>query len=100
MTGNKFAALAAAGMAQDATKEQQEAPEVRPAEQVRMLGGRVPDSIFREFQMAKFDAEGQTGLRRITTEEAVEAFVRLLRDEETKAKWVATVAQVRQGRRR
>ena len=103
---NKFAALAQQGL--DETKHEQKfeghqanpVPASTAGEPVRMLGGRVPDSIFREFQYAKLEAEDVTKVRRVTTEEAVEAMVRLLRDPEVKAKWMDEVAEIRQRRGR
>ena len=108
MTKNKFAGLIQSGLKvepeQSAPVSQSPAP-VSPspvppaAEPVRMLGGRVPDSIFREFQYAKLEAESALGIRRVTTEEAVEAFVRMLRDEDVKARWQEEVGRVRREKR-
>ena len=39
----------------------------------RLLSGHVPDSVFREFGHARLDAEAALRLRRVTTEEAIEA---------------------------
>ncbi|WP_104992696.1 hypothetical protein [Deinococcus sp. NW-56] len=105
---NKFADLVAA-------TQQPQAPEPAPAsrtpapapapvdapvpEEMRMLGGRVPDSIFREFQRQKMDAETHLRVRRVTTEDALEALVRMLRDPETQAQWHQMLGEVRRGRR-
>lgn len=109
MTKNKFAGLIQSGLKvepeQSAPGINQSPAPVSPspvpsaAEPVRMLGGRVPDSIFREFQYAKLEAESALGIRRVTTEEAVEAFVRMLRDEDVKARWREEVSRVRREKR-
>lgn len=102
MTANKFSALAVQGL-DDARKE--ETPErgrgeaqTAPNGPLRMLGGRVPDSLFKEFQYAKMDAESATGIRRVTTEDAVAAFVRMLRDPEVLERWHEELKEVRGGR--
>ncbi|MFC3863148.1 hypothetical protein ACFOPQ_20510, partial [Deinococcus antarcticus] len=64
----------------------------------RMLGGRVPDSLFKEFQYAKMAAETATGIRRVTTEDAVAAFVRMLRDPQMVERWHAELLEVRKNR--
>ena len=64
-----------------------------------MLGGRVPDRIFREFQRQKMAAEETMGVRKITTEEGLEALVRMLRDPELLTSWIETLRVVRQERR-
>jgi hypothetical protein len=68
-------------------------------EAVRMLGGRVPDPIFREFTFAKLSAESDLHVRKITTEEGLEAMVRALRDSEVREKWLAELQEVRKERR-
>ena len=102
MTENKFAALAVQRF-EDARKG--DTPErgrgeaqAAPSGPLRMLGGRVPDSMFKEFQYAKMAAETATGLRRVTTEDAVAAFVRLLRDPEVLERWHEELKDVRNGR--
>ena len=99
---NKFAALAAQSL-DDSRKET--VPERRKAEEVaapagpsRMLGGRVPDSLFKEFQYAKMAAETATGIRRVTTEDAVAAFVRMLRDPQMVERWHEELLEVRKHR--
>jgi hypothetical protein len=67
-------------------------------ETMRMLGGRVPDRIFREFQYEKLQAESATPLGRVTTEKAVEAFVQLPRDDELRARWQQALQAVRHER--
>ena len=103
MTGNRFAALAAQGL-DDARKEElsergrEEEAQAAPSGPLRMLGGRVPDSLFKEFQYAKMAAESATGIRRVTTEDAVAAFVRMLRDPEVLERWHEELKDVRGGR--
>lgn len=53
----------------------------------RMLGGRVPDSVFRRFSRLKEDAELELGVRKITNEQGLEAMVRALEDPEVRAAW-------------
>lgn len=96
---NKFADLAKSNL----EREQEPTPEPTPTPvmdrgNTRMLGGRVPDPIFSEFAQAKLDAERATKLRRVTTEEGVEAFVRLLRDPRIRALWEAELREVRKER--
>lgn len=62
---------------------------------LRMLGGRVPNHLFQEFTLAKLTAEQEMGIRKITTEDAVEAFVTMLRDDEVLKRWRDTVRQVK-----
>ncbi|MGY2897303.1 hypothetical protein [Deinococcus sp. UYEF24] len=66
---------------------------------VRMLGGRVPDPIFREFTYLKLSAEPELQVKRVTTEEALEAIVRALRDPEVRARWLEELRDVRRERR-
>lgn len=61
----------------------------------RTLGGRVPDALFREFTRRKADAEEALGVRKVTTEQGLEALVRLLRQEDLRAAWLAEVQAVR-----
>lgn len=113
---NRFAGLANLGLEQGAQEPPVEAPAPVPAappvpapaaaeaspapvERLRMLGGRVPDSVFLEFGHAKLDAESTLRLHRVTTEEAVEAFVRLLRDPDCLEKWHAELRRVHAERR-
>lgn len=111
MTKNKFAGLVAATQAQAQTPEPEPtsapvsmtAPAARASaaqgEATRMFGGRVPESIFREFQVQKMQAEGTLGVRRVTTEEGLEAFVRMLRRPDLLEAWHQTLSEVRQDRR-
>ncbi|RJF74620.1 hypothetical protein D3875_03505 [Deinococcus cavernae] len=101
---NKFAALAAQGL-NDSRQEKEETPQQRRGEELaapggpsRMLGGRVPDSLFKEFQYAKMAAETATGIRRVTTEDAVAAFVRMLRDPQVVENWHQELLEVRKNR--
>ncbi len=102
---NKFAGLTArkATPAEAEPKEMSVAPEIpAPSAQqqvVRMLGGRVPDPIFREFTYLKLGAEPDLQVKRITTEEALEAMVRALRDPEVRARWLDELRIVRRARR-
>ena len=66
---------------------------------IRMLGGRVPDPIFREFTYLKMGAEPDLQVKRITTEEALEAMVRALRDPEVRTRWLQELREVRRERR-
>lgn len=66
---------------------------------VRMLGGRVPDPIFREFTYLKLSAEPELQVKRVTTEEALEAMVRALRDPEVRSRWLDELRDVRRERR-
>lgn len=103
---NKFAGLVAATQSQPVAVPEPEPiserqiqtppPPVTVTLTERMLGGRVPDAVFREFQKQKMAAEESLGVRRVTTEEALEAFVRLLRRPEGYRQWVAAVAEVQQ----
>jgi hypothetical protein len=109
---NKFAGLVAATQSQPqpvAAPEPEPVPELqiqkpRPTAPAaapsslpdRMLGGRVPDSIFREFQKQKMAAEESLGVRRVTTEEALEAFVRMIRTPDGYRQWLGAVAEVQQ----
>ncbi|KQR33146.1 hypothetical protein [Deinococcus sp. Leaf326] len=69
-------------------------------ELTRMLAGRVPDSIFDEFQDQKRGVGRAMGVRRsITNEEGLEAFVRMLRQPAMMQAWQMQLAQVRQERR-
>ncbi|WP_407543636.1 hypothetical protein Q0M94_27465 (plasmid) [Deinococcus radiomollis] len=65
----------------------------------RMLGGRVPDPIFREFTYLKLSAEPELQVKRVTTEEALEAMVRALRDPEVRSRWLDELRDVRRERR-
>jgi hypothetical protein len=97
---NKFSGLTAR-KSLDPEPEVKEAP-VAPAAQpqvVRMLGGRVPDPIFREFTYLKLSAEPELQVKRVTTEEALEAMVRALRDPEVRARWLEELRDVRRERR-
>lgn len=70
------------------------------AEPTRMLAGRLPNSMFQELQRRKLDAEATLGLRsRVTTEEALEALLRLLRTPELETAWQAQLMEVRKDRR-
>lgn len=62
---------------------------------VRMLGGRVPDSIFREFNGRKEGAELALGVRKVTNEQSIEALVRALRDPAVLEAWHREVRAVR-----
>lgn len=62
---------------------------------VRMLGGRVPDSIFREFNGRKEEAELALGVRKVTNEQGIEALVRALRDPAVLEAWHREVRAVR-----
>lgn len=110
MTGNKFAALAGQlQQPQEGGEEKPTPPDPQPAppkpaeappapaEDVRMLGARVPDSIFREFSRQKSQAEEDLRVRKVTTEVGLEALVRALRRPEVWAAWLEEVQQVRQG---
>lgn len=68
----------------------------QPAEDIRMLGARVPDSIFREFQRDKSRAEEEAGVRKITTEQGLEALVRALRQPAVWAVWQDELSKMRQ----
>ncbi|WP_161884197.1 hypothetical protein [Deinococcus alpinitundrae] len=96
---NRFAALTEGGGAEEPAELRQERTNHPPAETVRMLGGRVPDSIFREFNRQKVVAEEELGVRKITTEEGLEALVRLLRNAEFRGQWLQTLQEIRKGRR-
>lgn len=105
---NKFAGLVSATAqpqpSAPAPAVQTPAPAAAPMaapvpEEMRMLGGRVPDSIFREFQRQKTDAETHLRVRRVTTEDALEALVRMLREPEFQAQWHQVLSEVRQSRR-
>ncbi|MBZ9753204.1 hypothetical protein K7W42_20415 [Deinococcus sp. HMF7604] len=97
MTRSKFDALAQ-GAALDVKEEVPQqvlpAPE-RPvdippppvAEDLRTLGARVPDGIFREFSRRKSEAEDELGLRKVTTEAGLEALVRALRHPAVRQAW-------------
>lgn len=66
------------------------------AEYPRMLGGRVPSSVFSEFQGYKDELQTQHRLRRkVTADQGIEALVRLLRDPEVRAAWQREVLAVR-----
>lgn len=65
-------------------------------EPVRMLGGRVPDSVFRQFSRLKETAELQLGVRKVTNEQGLEAMVRALEtDPEARAAWFRALQAVR-----
>jgi hypothetical protein len=94
---NKFAGLVAATQSQPQPVAAPTAPAAAPSSLPdRMLGGRVPDSIFREFQKQKMAAEESLGVRRVTTEEALEAFVRMIRTPDGYRQWLGAVAEVQQ----
>lgn len=94
---NKFAGLTSQ---RAPVVEEPEAPQpAAQGEQVRMLGGRVPDSIFREFTFAKLSAEADLHVKKVTTEEGLEAIVRALRDPVVRERWLAELQTVRRGRR-
>ncbi|MCD0155959.1 hypothetical protein [Deinococcus sp. 6GRE01] len=86
---------------QDEPGQPDAGPEPEPAEQPgeeypRMLGGRVPSSVFSEFQGYKDELQAAHRLRRkVTTDQGVEALVRLLRDPEVRAAWQREVLAVR-----
>lgn len=66
------------------------------AEYPRMLGGRVPSGVFSEFQGYKEELQASARLRRkVTTDQGIEALVRLLRDPEVRAAWQREVLAVR-----
>lgn len=97
---NKFSGLTA----RKTTGPEPEAKEVAVPQAiqpqvVRMLGGRVPDPIFREFTYLKLGAEPDLQVKRITTEEALEAMVRALRDPEVRTRWLEELRDVRRERR-
>jgi hypothetical protein len=99
---NKFAGLTArkAAPSEPEPSETPAAPAPAPQSQVvRMLGGRVPDPIFREFTYLKLGAEPDLQVKRITTEEALEAMVRALRDPEVRAHWLEELREVRRSKR-
>ena len=97
---NKFAGLTSRKTT-DPEPEAKEAITPQPVQSqvIRMLGGRVPDPIFREFTYLKLGAEPDLQVRRITTEEALEAMVRALRDPEVRARWLEELREVRKERR-
>lgn len=64
-------------------------------EPVRMLGGRVPDSVFRRFSRLKEDAELHLGVRKVTNEQGIEALVRALDDPDARAAWYRALQDVR-----
>lgn len=97
---NKFAGLTSRKVSAPEPEVKEAVP--TPAAQsqvVRMLGGRVPDPIFREFTYLKLGAEPDLQVKRITTEEALEAMVRALRDPEVRAHWLDELREVRRARR-
>lgn len=95
---NKFEGLA---KARSAPQEPEQTPAAAPVQEVvRMLGGRVPDAIFREFTRAKMDAEADLHVWKVTTEEGLEALVRALRDPAVRERWLEELQVVRQGRPR
>ncbi|TSA82160.1 hypothetical protein FNU79_14175 [Deinococcus detaillensis] len=96
---NRFAALTESSGAEERAEPLEERAERPLSETVRMLGGRVPDSIFREFNRQKVVAEEELGVRKITTEEGLEALVRLLRNAEFKSQWLQALQEIRKGRR-
>jgi len=97
---NKFSGLTSRKTL-DAEPEDKGLPAAVPvqAQVVRMLGGRVPDPIFREFTYLKLSAEPELQVKRVTTEEALEAMVRALRDPEVRARWLEELRDVRRERR-
>lgn len=97
---NKFAGLTS-GKTTDPEPKAKETTAAQPVQSqvVRMLGGRVPDPIFREFTYLKLGAEPDLQVKRITTEEALEAMVRALRDPEVRARWLEELREVRRERR-
>ena len=97
---NKFAGLTSRKTT-DSEPEAKEAITPQPVQSqvIRMLGGRVPDPIFREFTYLKLGAEPDLQVKRITTEEALEAMVRALRDPEVRAHWLEELRKVRKERR-
>ena len=97
---NKFAGLTSRKTT-DPEPEAKEAITPQPVQSqvIRMLGGRVPDPIFREFTYLKLGAEPDLQVRRITTEEALEAMVRALRNPEVRARWLEELREVRKERR-
>lgn len=97
---NKFAGLTSRKTT-DSGPEAKEAitPQPVQAQVIRMLGGRVPDPIFREFTYLKLGAEPDLQVKRITTEEALEAMVRALRDPEVRTRWLEELRKVRKERR-
>ncbi|GAA4012397.1 hypothetical protein GCM10022631_25230 [Deinococcus rubellus] len=96
---NRFAALTEGGGVEERPEPLGERTERPLPETVRMLGGRVPDSIFREFNRQKVVAEEELSVRKITTEEGLEALVRLLRNAEFRTQWLQTLQEIRKGRR-
>ena len=97
---NKFAGLTSRKAA-ESEPETKEAITPQPVQSqvIRMLGGRVPDPIFREFTYLKLGAEPDLQVKRITTEEALEAMVRALRDPEVRTRWLEELRKVRKERR-
>lgn len=100
---NKFSGLTARKTVEAEPEQQQKepVPSAVPVQSqtVRMLGGRVPDSIFREFTYLKLGAEPDLQVKRITTEEALEAIVRALRDPKVRTRWLEELREVRRARR-
>lgn len=97
---NKFSGLTArkTPSAEPEAKEVSVTSTTQP-QVIRMLGGRVPDPIFREFTYLKLGAEPDLQVKRITTEEALEAMVRALRDPEVRNRWLDELREVRRSRR-
>ena len=96
---NRFAALTETAGVEEKTGPLEQREDRRPPEAVRMLGGRVPDSIFREFNRQKVVAEEELSVRKITTEEGLEALVWTLRQPEVRKEWLQALQEVRKGRR-
>lgn len=100
MTGGRYGtALQKRAQAQQETGEPEPTPpagQPGEAEYPRMLGGRVPSGVFSEFQGYKDELQAQHRLRRkVTTDQGIEALVRLLRDPEVRAAWQREVLAVR-----
>lgn len=62
-----------------------------------MLGARLPVEIFHEFMLRKLDAGEDLAFSRVTSEEGLEALVRLLRRQDVYDLWVREVHALRRG---
>lgn len=93
MTRDRFAGLAAEELATPKAPEPAAPPTKTLPE--RNLGGRVPDPIFREFSRQKSATEEALQVRKVTTEQGLEALVRMLRREDVWTAWLEEVEAVR-----